>query len=1115
MKSRAYHIWMPILFGTVLGASACTRKIETSRIQINILQDKTAATYVNGYRKTVSGQVLAYHSSHPDADSALLVRANKEVPSISWETDALPAAVEGDSYRLVWLAGLDRAGWPGKEVHTFDFYINDQLWFTFKNLKDDTAQKWKVTGKQGAELSFEATMVDRAGDLFGYMFLKVPRSEAKPGLPLALRVQGRDENSLDWYMVLQYSFRFTPTLRAEPALTAQGKQLLRLSFDNLQEGRAMEVSAEGMEPVKQALKVGANILYVSIPAVELVHEIPVVISLNGELAQRTALWLKPVNRRELYLLSYSHNDIGYTDIQPNIEKKQWQNLDEALRLIKQTQAYPWEARYKWNMEVMWPLEGYLAQASEQKRQEVIQAVRDGNLGLNALYANVLTGLANAPEMAHFTDYARRFSEQYRAPITTALVSDIPGFTWGIVPALAHSGVKYFASAPNSGDRIGHVLEQWGDKPFYWTSQSGKEKVLMWVAGASYASFHEGDLSRLGDEKLLRLMRKLDDGGYPYEILQLPYTVGGDNGPPDPNLSDFVKKWNERYASPRLIIATHAQMFADFEKRHGASLPTMTGDFTPYWEDGAASTAAETALTRHAVDRLIQNEALFAMRAPASFPAEEFQAAWRNVVLWDEHTWGAHNSISEPDLPEVKEQWRIKRQFALDADNMSRALMGRWRPPAGPKNAENTVAVYNTNSWPRTDLVLLTRQQSTAGDWVVDEKGNALPSQRLTTGELAVLLENVPPFSGRQLIVRPGKANNRGSCKVSAGTLANSYLSLSIDPKRGGVESLTWGDKTIEWVDRTKGPGLNQYLYVPGKDARDAREPAGVKVRVKENGNLVASLLVEANAPGCKRYAAEYRVVDGLARVDIINQIDKARIREKEAIHLAFPFLLPDGQLRYDVANGIVRPESDQLAGSCKNFFSIQSWVDVSNSDRGVTWASVDAPLIEIGAITAEQPWAQKTKSSSRFYAYLMNNYWHTNYKADQEGPATFRFSILPHAGFRSEQAVRFGRECREPLVVVPDDQVAQPPASLFRVRPAEVLVSSLKPLPGGNAWLICLYNPTGTDQNAILDWDPLSAVTISSSDSWARAGAKISGEIKIAAWDSVYVRVEKGLARSR
>ncbi|MGA2263772.1 MAG: hypothetical protein ABSH28_20350, partial [Acidobacteriota bacterium] len=335
MNYRACQTWTVILFSAFLCAGGCARKQETKRILINVIQGKTAATYINGYRRTLGGQVMAYHSSHPDADSALLARANKEAPTITWETDPLPPAVEGDFYQLVWLAGLEREGWPGKEVHTFDFYINGNLWFTFKNLKDDNAKNWRVAGRQGAQLSFLATTVDRAGDLFGYMFLKVPKNEGKPGAPLMLRVMGRDADSLDWYMTLQYAFRFTPSVRAESALTAEGKQFLRMSFDNLQEGRTVEVTAEGMDPIKQPLKLGANILYLSIPAVEYVSELPVVISVNGELAQRESLWLKPVNRREIYLLSYSHNDIGYTDIQPVIEKKQWGNLDEALRLIKQ------------------------------------------------------------------------------------------------------------------------------------------------------------------------------------------------------------------------------------------------------------------------------------------------------------------------------------------------------------------------------------------------------------------------------------------------------------------------------------------------------------------------------------------------------------------------------------------------------------------------------------------------------------------------------------------------------------------------------------------------------------------------------------------------------------
>ncbi len=1068
------------------------------------------STYLNGYRASLSGETIEYHSSDPDADTALLVRAQTIAHSISWETDSLHVDSGGYSY-FIWLAGIECAGFESEtESHSFDFLINGDRWFTFKNTKDSSAKEWKIEGKDGAELSFDTLMTDTVGDLFGYMVLKVPGNGFEPGKPLKLEVDGDNSGSPDWYMTFQHRFNFVPQLRAEPALIRNGAQVaqaLRLSLDNLTDGRMLEVRAPNHEPIRAALKVGSNILRLPIPAATSDVVWHVRFEVNGRLIETSSVRVVPVRNKEIYLLSYSHNDIGYTDLQSNIERKQWKNLEEAMRIIRDTRDYPAEARYKWNMETIWALESYLKQASPGQREEFFDDVRQGSIGLSALYANMLTGLANSVEMSHFFDFARTLRRDYQIPMTTAVTSDVPGFSWGIVSALAQSGVKYFATAPNSGDRIGYTLQTWGDKPFYWASQSGHEKILTWMAGASYASFHEGKLSKLGDEKIMKLVRKLDAASYPYEIVQLPYTLG-DNGGPDSTLSDFVRQWNERYVTPRLVLATHEQMFQEFERRYGATLPVLQGDFTPYWEDGAASTAFETALSRAAVDRLIQSEALWSMLDPSSYPAKEFESGWRKVVFWDEHTWGAHNSIEEPDLPFVREQWEFKRKFALDADQQSRTLMARvLHPPAEPAKTRTPIDVYNTNSWSRTDLVFLSPESSAAGDRIVDSDGHPVPSQRLSNGELAVLVKNLSSFSARRLLVEKGEAYSQGQAKAQGNVIENDFLAVSVNPQTGAVDSAKWKKNGVQLADAGRG-GLNQYLYVLGTDPGKAQRLANVHVSLKEQGNLVVSLLVEADAPGAKRYSSEIRLVEGIERLDVITNLDKRPVREKEGVHFAFPFAVPEGQLRYDVADGVVRPEADQLAGACKNFFAVESWADISNSQYGVTWSTANAPLIEIGAITAEQPWLKTIQPSSLIYSYVMNNYWHTNYKADQDGPVTFNYSILPHAAFSVSNAVKFGVERREPLIVALADSSHVPgQVPLVLVSTPDVIVSSLKPI-AGQSWLAYVYNPTKTKQRVRFQSGNGIDFTLRSSDADGRLGNKLN-DFAVPAFGSAYVVVTR------
>lgn len=1071
------------------------------------------AGFINGWAESLDGQTIHYHSAHPDAQDALIVRAQSIAHSITWKTDALPAAASGDAYHLLWLAGLEFSGWAeDKAEHTFEFFINGKHWFTFKNAKDATARHWSVSGEDGAKLSFDATTADKFGDLFGYMQLDLPKKDFPEKTPLTLSVVGQNADSADWYMTFEYGFHFTPAVREEPAEmrdAGAAAQVLRLSLDNLTAGRSIAIRLGGRELVRGPLNIGGNLYRVPIPAVKAPEKIEMRFSVNDAQPQILFADVAPVTPRAIYLVPYSHNDIGYTDYQPNIEKRQWSNLEEGLRLANESRSFPSEDSFKWNFETVWALDSYLRQATPEQKKTVLDAIRNGEVGVSALYANMLTGLANADEMSHFLDFARQLRAEYGIRATTAVTSDVPGYTWGIVPTLAHSGVKYFAVGPNTGDRIGYTLEAWGDKPFYWVSPSGREKILTWVAGAGYSMFHQGSLAQLGDDKIMDLVRSLDAKKYPYEMVYLPYTTG-DNGAPDPTLAATVKAWNERYVTPRLVISTHEQMFTEFEKRYGASLPVARGDFTPYWEDGAASTARELALARRAVDQLIQGEALWATIAPDKFPAAEYDAAWRDVNFWDEHTWGADKSVSDPDLPLVKQEWDFKQKFALDASSAAENLLQR-AIAAAPQPATTSAAfdVYNTSSWPRTDLVILPAAQSAPGDRVEDAKGQPVPSQRLTSGELAVLAENVPALGAKRLFVREGAAFARGSAVARPDSLETSDIALHVNGEAGAIDSLRWKGKNISLVDTQEGVGLGEYIYVPGTDATKAQRLTNVRVHEKEKGPLVVSLIIEGDAAGASAYSSEVRLVEGLARVDITTRFDKSEVREKEAVHIAFPFRVPGAQVRYDVADAIVRPEADQLPGACKNFFSVVSWSDASNADYGVTLAVPDAPLIEIGAITAEQPWMRTIQSSPLLFSYVMNNYWHTNYKADQEGPAIFSYSIEPHGAFSAVEAARFGRERREPLIVASADASRPTAQSQFALSLGSAMVQSIRPIAGANAWLAYLYNPAATAERVEVIAERSMAISLWRSTAFGNRGKPIIGGIAVPAHGSLYVRVER------
>jgi alpha-mannosidase len=153
-------------------------------------------------------------------------------------------------------------------------------------------------------------------------------------------------------------------------------------------------------------------------------------------------------------------------------------------------------------------------------------------------------------------------------------------------------------------------------------------------------------------------------------------------------------------------------------------------------------------------------------------------------------------------------------------------------------------------------------------------------------------------------------------------------------------------------------------------------------------------------------------------------------RDKRSYHLALPFNIPNATVRIGIGDTCVTPESGRIPGSNNDFFCAQRWIDVSNDSMGVTIVCPQGAIWEVGEMVDERKvnpgkgtnpeyykaWKTEAKSSSTIYLYALNNYWHTNFKADQEGPITFDLYLKMHGPFKLEEARRFGLEMTRPLI---------------------------------------------------------------------------------------------------
>ena len=871
---------------------------------------------------------------------------------------------------------------------------------------------------------------------------------------------------------------------------AARSERLKVRLNILRIGRAVNASIQiGGRGVPVALKAGLHRYEISIPRPQSPGTLPVVISIPNHLAVRSMLSVPAAKPFTIFILPHSHTDIGFKYYQPVALRLHADYIIQALRLIQQTKNQPRDAQFRWNLECMIEAREFMKIATPAQKKAFLADVANGHIGLDALYDNELTGLCQPEELLHYVAYARHFERKYRVSIDSAMISDVPGYTWGMVPVLSKAGVKYWSWGPNRG-----YSQQWNNQPFYWLSPSGHSRVLVWQSCRGYQSafapHRPGGMSANYRRDAAALRHFINQFAvanpqFPYSMIYTRWTIG-DNGPPDPNLSRFVARWNARYTTPHLIIATTRQAFRALAAKYGKTLPSYTGDYNGYWEDGAASAARTTAMSRRAGNRLSQDQMLWAMLHAPDYPSREFNRAWRDVLLFDEHSWGADCAWRQPYRRFTREQWAWKRRYAVRATHISNVLRRHVTRALHAPAWSRWFGVFNTCNWTRSSLVTVPpalalargalvvrngpRSAKPPTSWkrwvrgvhVMNARNQPMPCQRMRDQSLVFLARNVPGLAARRYYVAPGHSSFAFSdltpARVRDGTLSNGLIRLHVNATTGAIDSLYMkgiAGNLVNAKNKTA-RGLNDYIYVLGAHAKNLMRSGLPIIRVLADGPLVAELEIRSSAPGCSVLIRRISLVAGRKEVYISDLLDKRQVYPKhEAVYLGFPFAVSHGVIRYDEPWSVIRLGRDQLKWAHKNSFTENRWVDVSNHRFGVTWAGVSAPMFDVGRITSVtiehgQPSPPHVVGGSTIYSYVMNNYWRTNYRAFQCGMTVFHYVLRPHQVFSRAAAQRFGLDTQQPLVAALIPPHAKPFVPPLTVTPASVLVEACHPDPHGN-----------------------------------------------------------------
>lgn len=825
-------------------------------------------------------------------------------------------------------------------------------------------------------------------------------------------------------------------------------------------------------------------------------------------SEREEVLLEPVRPWVVHLIQHSHTDIGYTDLQERTTSGQAGFLAEVIELARHAQDWPDEARLRWVCESAWAVEQFLESAPPEQVQALKELIREGTVEVTGLWWQ-FTEMCSHGEWARSLEWAREVARTLEAPVRTALNCDVNGWSWSLPQLLREMGIERFATAINC--YRGGVPEPC-PRAFWWEGPDGS-RVLVWN-GLHYhlgnaLGAHEG--LPVVEERLPRHLQTLLEGGYPYCAVNLQHSgLYADNSPPRLTALEIAREWNERYAWPALRSATLSDFFEAIEKdlpEHPA--PVLRGDWTDWWADGNGTAPREVAMNRASQQALRAAGTVWALRGLAgddcwADKAQELDACLREAATFDEHTFGAAGSVSDPFSAMSLAQWADKSAHAYRASVTSRRLaVEAMDLPSLKRIPGPALVIVNPDTWDRRDIASVRVPVGELPNGrefrLVGPDGSHTPHQLLneSPGDAEIAFTADVPACGYAVYgIEPTRAwdTSLDRCRPDSEayywareeTLRTAELECRFHPLTGSVQSLRHIPTGRDVLRDGAWPALEVIHERPHEGraaieigrtnrgfARQAfdRTQAAWNLTHADAGPVFCEIVRRGEISGVTRMAQRVRLFRELGYAEVLLEMDKLPSPEPEAYYLAFPLAADDGwEVALDKPLTWFTADREQLPGTARDWYTAASWVRAGGKDISIVLAVPDAPMLQIGAINTGKWLSQLTPHDGLIFSWLYNNYWTTNFPASAHGPLKFRYRLAVLGG-GVEEAARLGWEAASPLRAVyvggsreTIAEAASTRESFFEIRGGGVFAVDCRPDRVARRAIIRLWNVTDTEQ---------------------------------------------------